>query len=587
VNGYSWKLESEARAALEPLIRRFPDLDALPGVEVLKRNHFRAVFRVPPGVLGAGAWGAGGPGVIAKAYRYTTRWDRLRYRFVRPRAEEEWRALQRFRELGLPTAVALAVGELRHDGVVWGGGLLASYLAGTETLTARLDRLRRDAHAGGVQEIPPAVRRLLTETGGLLARLHDAGVRHRDLHTGNFLVSGPDGSPALHLIDLHTCVFHRRLGRRARRRGIVKLLHSLQMTLPAAWLRPLLDAYGAERLSRAGVPLEALERRLLAAAARLERKRLRSRSKRCFLPSTRFRVVRRPGWRLYHLAEVAPEDLDPCWEPPPPAPAASVRFLKECPAGWVAALEIRGGRRVVVKRRRVSFLEGVQALVESHRLRRAYGNGHALSVRGIPSPQVVALAERTAFGLVRAAWLVTDWVAEAAPLEAFLKARYLERAVRGEARLSGREAREKHILSRRVGRFLARVHDAGLYPHDLAPKNLLVTPAALAEEGKAQGAADGLFLIDLDHLYLWQPLGRRGRRRNLVEAGNLPEGHVSALDRLRALRAYAAASAGGRRFWSRPEVLALRSGILVEHARVLAALLRREERLRPRQGGCP
>jgi hypothetical protein len=83
-----------------------------------------------------------------------------------------------------------------------------------------------------------------------------------------------------------------------------------------------------------------------------------------------------------------------------------------------------------------------------------------------------------------------------------------------------------------------------------------------------------VFLVDLDHLYLWQPLVRRGRLRNLAEVGNLPEGHVSTADRMRGLKAYARAAPGIVPAEIVPE---LRQRLLCEHWKVLEGMLRRQE----------
>ncbi|MBI4602210.1 MAG: hypothetical protein HY721_09640, partial [Planctomycetes bacterium] len=100
-------------------------------------------------------------------------------------------------------------------------------------------------------------------------------------------------------------------------------------------------------------------------------------------------------------------------------------------------------------------------------------------------------------------------------------------------------------------------------------------PAAGGREAAAGAAGlDGsILLVDLDHLYLWKPLSHRGRLKNLAQAANLPEGHVSTADRLRALKAYAAGDATYR---SRPWIRALRARLLREHRRVLESLCRGE-----------
>ncbi|HVR73524.1 MAG TPA: lipopolysaccharide kinase InaA family protein [Planctomycetota bacterium] len=561
-NSYHWRIhDAVPPQGLERLLERFPALESVSGVRVLKTNHFRTVFHVPAAEVPLLAELAPG-GCIAKVYRYTSRWDRIRYRWIRHRAGQEWHALQRFRDLGLPTARPIALVERREGRTLVGGGLVASYLAGTSTLVEALHAILEAADPGGGRGadsgLPPAAAALLERAGKLVRALHDKGVWHRDLHSGNVLCE-PDGP--LHLIDLHTCVFLPRLARWQRRAGFAKLVHSLRLTVPPGGLRLLLEAYGPEGLER-GRDVERVERRLFSQVERIHSKRIRSRSKRCFLPSTLFAVERKAGIRLYHQRRLPEGTLEPLWSTDPPRDC-----LKRSAEGWVAAVRLEG-EALCVKHRRYTILEGLQSLFESHRLRRAYAAGHALRVRGIATPRVIALRERRVLGMAREAHLVTEWIEDAAPLDEHVLREYWGKKATGAA------ARRKRILATAVGAYLRTLHDAGFSPHDLAPQNLLVSRRALeSAEEKGESGGPLLLLADLDHIYLWKPLLRRGRLGNLASIGNLPEGHVSTADRLRALHAYAREDSEYRdRGW----IAALRARLLEEHLRVLETLGRRD-----------
>jgi tRNA A-37 threonylcarbamoyl transferase component Bud32 len=590
---YQWEVDPALPAGcLEGLFEAFPDLQRLRGVSILKTNHFRTVFRAPAELLDPTVGGRrdqalqerAPAGVVAKVYRYTGRWDRFRYRFIPHRARQEWRALKLFQEAGLPTARPLAVAEARDGEDIVGGGLILGFLPDSEPLVERLHALfsldsgakPRDAprdtprDADG-RSVPAEARELLLRAGKLVRRMHDQGAWHRDLHSSNILVSKKDGS--LSLIDLHSCLFFKRLARWQRRRTVVKLLHSLRGTVPGEGMRILLEAYGGESLFRKGL-LSSVEERLLERVEALDRKRLRSRSKRCFLPSTLFTVERERGARVYHLRDWPGDELEALWRPEPPP-----ECIKTSRRGWLASRAV-GGRRVCVKYCRYTLRESLQSLIESHRLRRAYGGGHALKVRHIPTPQVVALREERALGLVREAYLVTDLVEDGVALDKFLLKEYWQK------RPSPAASRRKRLLAREAGRLLRSIHDRRLSLHDLSPQNLVVSAQALAKaaggslpERPARGEVDGrseggtavdpfLFLVDLDHLYLWKPLLERCRMRNLIQVANLPEGHVSAADRWRGLLAYAR---GEERFLERRSVERLRAGILREHLKTIHA----------------
>jgi hypothetical protein len=384
---------------LHAILHRFPRIDSLPGVQVLRKNDVRTVCHVP-----AESRSARSPGFHVKVYSYPSHWDRFRYRFLRPRAEREWYALNRFRELGIPTAVPLAITELRKRGAVTGGGLVSRYLADTSPLS---DRFAAPVASGGperggvpVGPMPEAAVDLLVRTGKLVRRMHDLGVWHRDLHAGNILAGNVGTS--LYIVDLHSCLFLRRLARWQRRRGVVELLFSLRASLPPESHRVLLDAYESEGLSsRRALALTDLD--LKRSFDALQRKLLASRAKKCFSPSSRFVVSRTRGWRLYHLRNWSADELRDLWNVDPTG-----RVLSRDPAGWTCVARV-GETQCRVEYRRYTALEGLCGRITSHPLRRSYAARHALWVRKKSPHAVIALRERIALGRVLEAHLVTEF----------------------------------------------------------------------------------------------------------------------------------------------------------------------------------
>ena len=388
IGGHRWRLREPAlEEELQAILHQFPDMRALPGARVLRDNDVRTVCHVP-----AGGRPPPSAGFLVKVYRYTSRWDRFRCRFQRPRAEQEWYALERFRELGIPTAIPLAITETRRGKTITGGGLIARYLTGTSPLSERLS----PRTAG---PLPEASRELLVQTGQLVRRMQDLGVWHRDLHAGNILVGNAGNS--LYIVDLHTCLFLPRLTRWQRRKGVVELLFSLRASVPPESHRILLDAYEATGPSSAGV-LALTGPQLRKSLDALHRKWLTSRARKCFSPSSRFVVARTRGLRLYHLRQWCAEALRGLWSVEPIG-----RVLETSTAGWIGVVQL-GVAPVRVEFRRYTFLEGLCGLLTKHPLRRSYAARHALWVRKESACRVIALRERTVLGLVREAHLVTD-----------------------------------------------------------------------------------------------------------------------------------------------------------------------------------
>ncbi len=568
--GLNWTVDApdEATALLVArTLSSWREIFQEPRGEITKSNRLRTVLRFDPRCLSGEpvpfSWKTRW---ILKQYRHGDRPDRLRHRFFKSRAAKEWEGLRRLRELGLPAPRPLAFGERRAGGVPVEGGLVMEEVSGAVPL---IEKLRAMLSRGNVEDLPQPAAELLSRTGSLVRELHKRGVDQVDLHGSNLLVA-PDGSIAV--IDLHSTRFRRRLGWRRRKAGLAKLFHSLQGTVPEAGNRQVLAAYLGRRpdphapdVAPANLDLAVLERTLEKLVARIEKRRLRSRSRRCAIPSTGFAVERGRGMRLFRRREVPREHLDLLFADLPGSP------IKAGPWGWVKQAEV-GGQQYLVKRRFYSAREGIRSLLEGHRLYRAYRAGYALEVRGIPTPRVLALREDRRAGIVRSALLVTEWIPGGVSLEKYLWREYGEKS---PAR--GRAARKKFILARRAGELIGRVHAAEIYTQDLSPQNLIVYPSGL--EGEIEGSQGSeepgcreftLALADLDSVHLWRRLGQKRRNRNLIQAGNLPEGHITWADRLRALKAYAGIEGS---HLAPARLRLLREGILREAGRTLRRML--------------
>jgi len=179
------------------------DPDALPldrwqeeGVlELVKTGRHRTVYRLNlSGDLS-------GTSLFIKRYRAADWKARWRRRGRGATSRREHRGMVAAAELGVPTAEVVAVG-----GPLWPGHDRDSWLVTVGVPDARpLDELLAD------DDLEMALRQLVvSQAAEILARLHDGGLWHGDLHAGNFLVQSPDGDrPRVVLIDLHPVTRHR------------------------------------------------------------------------------------------------------------------------------------------------------------------------------------------------------------------------------------------------------------------------------------------------------------------------------------------------------------------------------------------
>jgi tRNA A-37 threonylcarbamoyl transferase component Bud32 len=280
-------------------------------------------------------------------------------------------------EIGVPVPRPLGLGLLPGGDRL----LVMSFLKGRPFVTQ-------------LGESPTARRDALQRLGALVARMHDAGFVHGDLHAENVLwtESGPL------LLDLQRA--RRGRSRRARLRDLGDLDYSLwrratladRMRLRAAALgvEPPFDE--ADRDALRGVGSSALAR-----AARHGR----SRTRRSLRPGRLYARLRSPdagGMRVRDLSEA--DVLRAVAAHREALAARNQRVLKSDRRSRISAVQIEG-RSLVVKevlsrgpsRQLANVLRGSAA-------RRAWRGGHGLMARGVGAARPLAFVEWKRWGLV-------------------------------------------------------------------------------------------------------------------------------------------------------------------------------------------
>jgi len=474
-----------------------------PELTLIKDNNVRSAF-----VCATGA--PRYPEVFVKRYKCRGFFDMLKSLFVQPKAAAEWQNLRAFAARGLACPEPLAY-TARAEGARGREGLL---------ITASLNpALTLDRH---VQGLPPgnvlARRRLVGQLAALIRDLHDRRVFYRDLHAGNLLVRTSGAHCELFLIDLH----------KAR---ILPLLPLWMRVRDLAQLCNSLSASQAERLaflrqycSREPDPAASLLRlriRIAATAARLERRRIRSRSKRCLINSSVFEVSR--SWRERYCGRknfgrgAAADTLQLHRD----ARRNEAAAIKASSKSLLTVHSIGGNARVCVKGYRfLGVLYALKNMLRRTRALKSWTAANALVVRGIDTPLPLAMVERRWGPLVRESFYLCSWLDAAQPLNAYIQT---------AAGLAARQTRAAFLTACALA--IRKLHVGGIYHADLKSNNILVTEKA--------GGTWSFSFVDLDRVSFQRRLSFQQRANNLAQINASVCARMTARDRLFFFRAYA------------------------------------------------
>lgn len=139
-------------------------------------------------------------------------------------AGQEWRAIQRLHEVGVPTMTAVAYGERGSNPAAQHSFIVTEELAPTISL--------EDFSLDWPQTPPPPAlkRALIGEVARMTAGMHRAGINHRDCYICHFLLHTDTPVTAanfrLSVIDLHRAQSRRAVPRRWRNKDLAGLYFS-------------------------------------------------------------------------------------------------------------------------------------------------------------------------------------------------------------------------------------------------------------------------------------------------------------------------------------------------------------------------
>jgi tRNA A-37 threonylcarbamoyl transferase component Bud32 len=542
---WQWRIRCDWAAYFDsPAAPDWLNLHDQSGTVRVKTNEIRQVWLIetPSGSLYAKIAGPG------------RKWPRLRRLLLGPDALREWRVADYAARHRIATVAPVAAGWAKVNGQQPASVLITMALVNArplDSLWLELDPAR------------PATRRIknaaIDATAELVARAHQNGFVHADLHAGNVLIESlPDDRCRACFVDLQSVrlhgpvsdgrVFHNlgQLNQWFQVNGLVSdRIRFLVRYLD--WRNRVLaeSAHGRRLAGDLRSLLGPLEQ-----AARLHNRALAAKRDRQSMRDGRYFAAFRleDGSRAHVFLEAK--------HPLPGSPASSMRFTREQwrdrltpPRDWMnttdlrnvikdsdtaltctARLAVAGGPclKVVCKRTSPRRLhKRLLYLFLRSREMRSWKLGNALLHRQVATARPLAVCETRRWGLLRDSLLVTEFVEHAQDLDTLLVLRLREMPSDQQRRLKAR-------IIRSLARLVRTMDDAGLAHRDLKASNILV------QLDPQERDRPRLLLVDLDGLSrrrLWRP---NSRLRALARLNASLEHcrRLTRTDRVRFLRDY-------------------------------------------------
>ncbi len=478
LKGYRWRVARDHAADIQSANIDWLNLASFSGATLIKRNSRRDVWQVR----------CGDRNYFVKTYDPSDPLVKIKSLLRGPTAECEWNVGLYAASHGIPAVMPVATAVTGFRGVSGPSLLITEAVPDVEPLNQYWLSVRDDRHRAN----------LLSEAlARLIARAHQCGFRHGDMHPGNILVRPAGRVGEVLFVDLHDVQIGRSVSLGDAVANLAQLHQWFRRNSPLSRRRKFLEQYLGyrNRFAQASplarnfdiTPRGLIE--LLSVKADVHANRLWSKRDRRSLRSGSYfnRVRPAPGWRGHVLLKSK--------HPPAGAQAAKIEYSRgewkewlKSPLDWIDASKhqlikdshtativkatlptTEGPAEVIVKRPLArNFIKRLAQTFGRSRNMRAWRMANRLLNRGLPVAQPLAIVERFALGVFRTDSIgFTDYIPGSIDIETFLT-RDLSKVPSSDRR------RVKDQLIEALVRIIRTFHDRGFAHRDLKAGNLLL-----------------------------------------------------------------------------------------------------------------
>ena len=501
-NGTIWTMREDVEdSILDNLFHKLNNYEKYPELTLLKDNNVRSAFLFSTGR-------SVHPEVFIKLYKRRGLKDILKHIFVPSKAVSEWRILRKLEDKNLPCPRPFAFSEKRSFRVLKDSCLIAEALTSAVPLNKHVENMP----AGHQKK-----RELTKSLAFLISKLHRSGIFYRDLHAGNILIRSTDnGSAELFLIDLHRAAVLPGLLQWMRVRDLAQLCNSLRAS-KADRLRFMKEYCNEETVSKNSFCT--LQKKIYNKSLKLEKRRIKSRSKRCLKNSSVFEKSKTWDETYFGRRDFGREAAKKAVSlHSSHGKTDSDSNIKTSSKSVLTIRKLNNGFQLCTKGYRfLGTVYSAKNLFRKSRAIKSWIAANGLLVRGIQTPVPHATVEKKWGPFIIESFFITQWLPDVSELNSYIQ--------------ESASKQRKEAFIKACAQAVRKLHAQGIYHADLKSNNILVT--------EKETDSWGFYFVDLDRVSFKENLTFYQRAKNLAQINASVSSLITVKDRLKFFRFYA------------------------------------------------